>query len=129
MPFSQTLDNGRIVKTETVSMAGNDDDQQSSEFVVPDGGAFGIMVNTSGQSLNNSVDVNLQAAPTSGGNFGQVEADTITSVDGNVGIGSYDVTSGVQAPVFRLNIDPSGSMSSEDIEVAIIFPADGYSVS
>lgn len=116
-----TRDNQFLKATESLDLISGASTDVSSSVIdfIPAGKDFTVLV--SAENLASYVDVDVHAAATRDGTFTVLKADLITSVDNNVKVASYSVSTNGEAPFYKLVLDPITNMTSDSVQVNVLF--------
>lgn len=117
MAFTDTSVNGRLVKTETITLA-NAGDSATSSFQVDVGGDFTVIANTGAVNTVGAVTGEVQVSHDNS-TWSTITSSFISSVDTATIAAFYDNSANGDAPYYRVNFTSAADDSSTDIEVVV----------
>jgi len=119
--FSRERKRGNLVASETLTLAGDASDVDSAvlDFLKTDRPFTIYVVNEEGSPLTATLDVDLLASDDENGTYGVLLADVVADFDDGAAAAVVDPKTGGIAPYYKIRLDPDGSMSSENVTVAV----------
>ena len=121
MPFANASEQGRLVKSETITLANAGDSSTSMFSTANIGDDFVIIANTGAVNTVGAVTGEVQVSHDKQ-TWSTLTSSLISSVDTATVAAHYDASAEGDAPYYRVTFTSAADDSSTDIEVVVILP-------
>lgn len=110
-----------LIWEEDITFASDNTAQQGTEIngIKPDR-SLTIFVNPDETALASTIDVEVQVAYESGGTYATLNTVVSGGGDGTLEVAAHDPDADGKAPYYRVQLSPTGSMSTETITYAVV---------